>query len=172
MNVHVVTHDPRWAEMFEIEAKEIQRALQKSFLRSHHIGSTAIPDILAKPIIDVLVEVRSLQLLDSESLNMKSLGYCSMGEYGIPGRRYFRKENSDGVRTHHVHAYERGDEEVELHLAFRDYMRAHPESAQKYSVLKKRLAERYPDDIEGYMDGKHDFVQRMERLALEWTRRH
>lgn len=99
---------------------------------------------------------------------MESLGYEVMGEYGIPGRRYFRKDNREGTRTHHIHAFEAGSAEVERHLAFRDYMIAHPGDAQRYSELKRRLAEKHPQSIDGYMDGKDGFIKEMDRRAAQW----
>ena len=89
--------------------------------RLHHIGSTAIPGIFAKPIIDLLLEVGNIGELDDRSSFMGELGYEAMGEFGIPGRRYDRKNNASGIRTHQVHAYESGSPEVERHIAFRDY---------------------------------------------------
>ncbi|MGL5874852.1 MAG: GrpB family protein, partial [Xenococcaceae cyanobacterium] len=129
---------------------------------------TAIPKIYAKPIVDMLVEVNDITQVDKYNSAMEALGYEVMGEFGISGRRYFRKDNKMGVRTHHVHIFEVNSKEVERHLAFRDYMVAHPEDAQKYSELKRRLAKQYPNDINGYMDGKDGFIKEMESLALEW----
>ncbi len=101
---------------------------------------------------------------------MVALGYEAMGEYGLVGRRYFRKENPPGIRTHHVHIYEIYSPEIERHLAFRDYMIAHPEEAEQYSQLKQKLAQKYPQDIEGYMDGKDEYVKRIERKAIQWQK--
>lgn len=101
--------------------------------------------------------------LDSKRSAMEQLGYEAMGEFGIPGRRYFRKDDASGIRTHHVHAFQSGSPEIERHLVFRDYMIAHPEAAQAYSLLKQRLAQEYPGDKEAYMDGKDPFIK--EHLA-------
>src|SRR5205085_5583576 len=116
-----------------------------------HIGSTAIPDIYAKPVLDLLVEVRDITEVDGQSSAMESLGYEVMGEYGIPGRRYFRKDNREGIRTHHIHAFEAGSAEAGRHLAFRNYMITHPVDAQRYSELKRKLAEKHPQSIDEYM---------------------
>ena len=90
--VEVVPHDPRWRDAFEAEAKHVAAALGENVVAIHHIGSTAIPNIFAKPVIDLLVEVRDITEVDGQSSAMESLGYEVMGEYGIHGRRYFRKE--------------------------------------------------------------------------------
>jgi GrpB-like predicted nucleotidyltransferase (UPF0157 family) len=166
--VEVVPHDPRWRDAFEAEAKHLAAALGENVVAIHHIGSTGIPGIYAKPIVDLLVEVRDLADVDGRSPAMESLGYVVMGEYGIPGRRYFRKNNREGNRTHHVHAFRAGSEEVVRHLAFRDYMIAHPADAQRYSELKRQLAEEHPHSMDAYMDGKDGFIKEMERRAAEW----
>lgn len=166
--VEVVPHDPRWRDAFEAEAKHVAAALGENVVAIHHIGSTAIANIYAKPIVDVLVEVRDITEVDGRSSAMESLGYEVMGEYGIPSRRYFRKDNREGIRTHHVHAFEAGSADAGRHLAFRDYMIAHPVDAQRYSELKRKLAEEHPQSIDGYMDGKDGFIKEMDRRAAQW----
>ncbi len=166
--VEVVPHDPRWREAFEAEAKHVAAALGENVVAVHHIGSTAVPGIYAKPVIDLLVEVRDVTEVDARSPAMESLGYEVMGEYGIPGRRYFRKDDREGVRTHQVHAFEAGSAEVERHLAFRDYMITHPGDAQRYSELKRKLAEEHPQSMDAYMDGKDGFIKEMDRRAARW----
>jgi GrpB-like predicted nucleotidyltransferase (UPF0157 family) len=166
--VVVVPHDPRWRDAFEAEAKRVAAALGENVVAVHHVGSTAIPNIYAKPVIDLLVEVRGIAEVDGRSDAMESLGYEVLGEYGIRGRRYYRKDNGQGVRTHNVHAFEAGSEEAERHLAFRDYMIAHPSEAQRYGELKRRLADEHPQDFDGYMDGKDGFIKEMDRRAALW----
>jgi GrpB-like predicted nucleotidyltransferase (UPF0157 family) len=166
--IEVVPHNPRWRDAFEAEAEEVAAALGGNVVAVHHIGSTAIPNIHAKPVIDLLVEVRDVAEVDGRSPAMESLGYEAMGEYGIPGRRFFRKDSREGVRTHNVHAFEAGSSEVERHLAFRDYMIAHPSEAQSYGELKRRLAEEHPQSPEGYMDGKDGFIREVDRRAARW----
>lgn len=95
----------------------------------HHIGSTAITGIQAKPIIDLLVEVQCLTQVDEQNLPMEQLGYEVMGDFDIPGRRFFRKNNQDGIRTHHIHIFNHNSAQIKRHLAFRDYMIAHPTDA-------------------------------------------
>lgn len=166
--VEVVPHDPKWREAFEVESKRVTDALGENVVAIHHIGSTAIPGIYAKPIIDLLVEVKDIVKVDGPSSSMESLGYEVMGEFGIPGRRYFRKNSQEGVRTHHIHTFKVGSEQVERHLAFRDYIITHPEDTQRYSELKRRLAREYPTDIDGYMNGKDGFIREMDKKAAQW----
>ncbi|MEO6104064.1 MAG: GrpB family protein [Pseudoxanthomonas sp.] len=167
--IHVVSHDPGWAVKFEIEANRIVKALEAAAVRAHHIGSTAIPQTKAKPIIDILLETGSLEALDQKAPMLESLGYEAMGEFGIPGRRYFRLNAADGTRTHQVHAFEAGVPNVHRHIAFRDYLRAHPLVAKEYGSLKERLAEMYPHDRSAYNQGKDGFVKEHERRALLWV---
>jgi len=166
--VEVVLHNPQWRDVFEAEAKKVAAALGESVVAIHHIGSTAIPNTYAKPVVDLLVEVRDITKVDGRSSVMESLGYEVMGEYGIPGRRYFRKDNQEGIRAHNIHAFEAGSAEVDRHLAFRDYMIAHPGDAQRYSELKRKLAEEHPQSIDGYMDGKDGFIKEIDRRAARW----
>ncbi|YAF97264.1 MAG: GrpB family protein [Nodularia sp. CChRGM 3473] len=166
--VEVIPHNPNWQNIFAIESKQIALAFKENVIAVHHIGSTAIPQIYAKPIIDILVEVKDITQVDEQSLAIQALGYEVMGEYGIPNRRFFRKHNEAGMRTHHIHTFKVGSAHIKRHLAFRDYMISHSEDAQKYSDLKRELANKYSDDIEGYMDGKDGFIKDIESKALEW----
>lgn len=168
--VDVVPPDPKWREAFEIESKQVADALGENVVAIHHIGSTAIPGIYAKPIIDLLAEVKDLMKVDEQNLSMIALGYEVMGEFGIPGRRYFYKKNREGVRTYHIHTFLVGSEQVERHLRFRDYMIAHPEDAQRYSELKRRLAREYPANIDDYINGKHGFVEEIDQKAAQWRK--
>ena len=163
--VEVVPYNPKWREMFKVESKRITEVLGENIVNLHHIGSTAIPNIYAKPIIDLLIEVKYIAKVDDFDSQMESLGYEVMGEFGIVGRRYFRKHNHEGVRTHHIHIFEFGSKQIERHLAFRNYMIVHPEEAQKYSKLKCELAKKYPTNIEQYMDGKDSFIQAIDKKA-------
>jgi GrpB-like predicted nucleotidyltransferase (UPF0157 family) len=168
MNVVVVPHDPRWRGEFETEASRIREALGDSVVAIHHIGSTSIPGIHAKPVIDLLVEVDNLDEVDARSSAMEALGYEVKGEFGIAGRRYFRKDNTAGIRTHQVHTFEARSAEAVRHLAFRDYMITHPDDARAYSELKQKLANQFPMDAEAYMDGKDDFIKEIDRRAAAW----
>lgn len=166
--IRVVSHDPAWSARFEAEAERIAEAVGEAAVRIHHIGSTAIPQTKAKPIIDILLEVTSLGVLDQKTPLLEALGYEAKGEFGIPDRRYFRLNDTGGTRTHQIHAFEVGVPNVVRHVAFRDYMRAHPLVAEEYGALKERLANAHPRDMAAYMDGKDAFVKEHERRALLW----
>ncbi len=134
----------------------------------HHIGSTAIPGIRAKPVIDMLAVVTDVAQVDERNSGLQALGYEAMGEFGIPGRRYFRKDDVGGNRTHQIHAFQIGSPQIERHLAFRDFMKAHREFADQYDALKEKLADLHPNDIAGYTAGKDEFIKAMDARAVAW----
>ncbi|HEY0605388.1 MAG TPA: GrpB family protein [Herpetosiphonaceae bacterium] len=163
----VVPHDPAWAAEFEARAAEIAAVLGEDLVAIHHAGSTSIPGIRAKPTIDFVVVARSLQALDAAADAMSAHGYDVRGEMGIPGRRFFTRNNGT-TRTHNVHSFAIGDPEIERMLNLRDYLRAHPEDAQAYSRLKEELARQFPDDVTSYTDGKSAFIEEIIRRAKLW----
>ena len=170
MTVFVVQYSPHWVKAFEQEAKAIRRALPDMQIVLHHIGSTAIPGILAKPIIDILGDVDDLKALDQRSARMGDLGYEVMGPFGIEGRRYFRKFDATGRRTHHLHVFSQGSPHIERHLAFRDYLRSNPMKAAAYSDLKAKITAGEAVSWDEYMDAKGPFIAETEKAALVWYR--
>lgn len=164
----VVEYDLAWQKRYEIEAEHITSALGDLALAVHHIGSTSVPGLCAKPIVDMLLVVGDLARLDRVTPTLVALGYEAQGEHGIPGRRYFRKDDAAGVRTHHLHAYAEGSQHVRRHLAFRDYLVEHPEHARRYEVLKQQLARAHPHDIDSYMAGKAPLIEELLARALVW----
>ncbi|WP_088007397.1 GrpB family protein [Indiicoccus explosivorum] len=167
--VEVLPFDPVWIHRFESEAAVLRRLLGENCIAIHHIGSTAVPDLAAKPIIDLLPVVRDLEEVDRLIGAFESIGYKAKGENGLPGRRYFQKGGDD--RTHHVHIYEAGSPEIRRHLVFRDYLRTHPDEAEAYGRLKTDLASKFPYDIGSYISGKEKFVAALESKALLMTER-
>ncbi len=167
MNITVVDYNPGWAKAFSTEAAQITRILGDNLLQIFHIGSTSVPGLQAKPIIDIMPVVRNLARVDACAAAFEGIGYEVMGEFGMPGRRYMRKGGDN--RTHHVHTFQYDNTaDILRHLAFRDYLRCRPDICSEYGKLKSRLALQYPSDIEAYGDGKEDFVRQVERDALQW----
>lgn len=160
-----------WAEAFACEASAVSDALSDLPIEVHHIGSTAIPGIVAKPVIDMLGVVPEVEQLDGRAHRLAGLRYEALGEFGIPGRRYFRKNARDGARTHQLHAFAAGSPEIQRHLDFRDYLRAFPAESAAYAALKQGLADRYGSDMHAYSDGKTKFIRAVEHRAAEWRRR-
>jgi GrpB-like predicted nucleotidyltransferase (UPF0157 family) len=166
--VVVLPNDPEWADKFAAESRQIMIALGENANAAHHIGSSAIPTIVAKPIVDMLIVVNDIESVDDCNSEMEALGYEVMGEYGIPTRRYFRKTNEMGVRLFHVHVFQDSSPHVNRHLAFRDFMVAHPAWAAEYSNLKQQLAARFPNSMQLYHDGKDEFIKQVDQLAAVW----
>jgi GrpB-like predicted nucleotidyltransferase (UPF0157 family) len=169
MNVVVTSYDENWPQLFEAEAEKIREILKDELIDLHHIGSTSVPNLKAKPIIDMLPVVKNIENIDKYNDKLADIGYEAMGEFGLPGRRYFRKGGEN--RTHQMHMYQFDNEkEIERHIAVRDYLRAHKEAVTAYGDLKESLAKNFPTDIEGYMAGKDAFVKDLERKGLEWKK--
>ncbi|MDC3413244.1 GrpB family protein [Aquibacillus sp. 3ASR75-11] len=166
--VEVLPHQAEWSKMFREESKRIKNVFEEEILNIFHIGSTAIPNINAKPVIDIMVEVINIENVNNFNNDMEQLGYEVLGENGISRRRFFRKGGDN--RTHHVHIFEQGNEEISRHLTFRDYMIAHPEEAVKYSQLKQNLAGKFPNNIEKYIEGKNHFIKEIDNKAEKWRR--
>lgn len=166
MKVVVSEYRPEWADEFRRESERLKGAFGDSLLGLYHIGSTAVPGLAAKPVIDMLAVVKEIPDADKAAPALEALGYEGLGEYGIPGRRYFRKGGEN--RTHQLHVFGQDSKgEIARHLAFRDYLRRHPETAAEYGNLKKKLAAEFPEDIDGYCDGKDKFVKAAEREGLK-----
>lgn len=167
MKVEVVEHRPTWQDLFKKEAARIEAILADEMKTVHHIGSTSVPGLRAKPIIDMLVVVKEISKVDLFNESFRKIGYEAMGEYGIPGRRYFRKGAE--VRTFQIHIFEESNQkDIIRHLAVRDYLKTHEADAIAYGELKSRLAKQYPNDIRAYSEGKDAFVKDLEQKALAW----
>ncbi|HAT1867318.1 TPA: GNAT family N-acetyltransferase [Legionella pneumophila] len=161
--IEVVPYDAGWPMQFVQEAEVIKKALGDNCIEIHHIGSTSVAGLRAKPVIDMLPVVLDITKVDSSNASMRALGYEAKGEYGMPFRRYFQKGGNQ--RTHQAHVFELGNPEIERHLKFRDWMRTHPEDRDAYACLKQDLALQYPDDITAYCLGKEDFIATIDKKA-------
>lgn len=164
--IEVVPYDPNWPNQFEEEASKITPIFSDNFVAIHHIGSTSVPGLAAKPTIDIIVEVKNIELVDNCNPQMEKLGYEAWGEYKIPGRRFFVK--GENKRTHHVHTFQVGSVEIARHLYVRDYLKSHPDEAKEYANLKIKLAQQFTNDRRGYVKNKEDYVKALEQRAIEW----
>lgn len=163
----LTSHDPSWKETFSMESRKILQALGRNVIAIHHIGSTAIPDVVAKPVIDVLVEVGDIGQVDGNASQMRNLQYESMGEYGIVGRRYFRRPQADEGPAFHVHVFEANSESALRHIAFRDYLLANPVKAREYSEIKESLVNRESLSKSDYQKAKAPFIEACIEEAIE-----
>ena len=166
--IEVVSYNSHWKEEYLSEKQKLLAALHDQIVEIHHVGSTAIPDIYAKPVIDILVGVKSISAVDTYNDKMQELGYIAKGEFGIAGRRFFLKGQIN--RTNHVHIFQVGNLHIARHINFRDYMIAHPDDARRYEKLKQELAEKFRYDIDAYCEGKDAFIKEIDRKAEEWAR--
>ena len=166
-HIIVLDYNPEWPFRYVEERKYIADILRDNCIAVYHIGSTSVPGLAAKPVIDLMVAVRSLERTDAAAERFSDIGYEYLGEFGMTGRRYLRKGGDQ--RTHQIHIFQADDwDNIVRHLAFRDYMRTHEKEREEYARLKKALAQRFPGDIDGYCDGKENFVREMEMRALAW----
>lgn len=151
--------------MFEEEAQFLSGVFGDEVMKFEHFGSTSVRGMNAKPVIDMMCLVKDIGKIDMFNKQMRLLGYDVAGEWGIHGRRLFRKGGEN--RTHHIHVYQYDNPQVERHLVFRDYLRNHPKEVERYRCLKEELAQQY-DDTAYYSKAKKSFVSEMEQRALEW----
>jgi len=161
--IEVVSYDPMWSEVFKQEAEIIKKVLGENCVEVYHIGSTSVPGLQAKPVIDMIAEAKDITTVDSANDAMKALGYEPKGEFGIPFRRYFQKGGDN--RSHHLHVFEQGSPEIERHLKFRDWMRMHDGDRKAYGALKEQLARQHPHDIVRYCNGKDAFIAAIDEKA-------
>ncbi|MEP7234011.1 MAG: GrpB family protein [Ignavibacteriota bacterium] len=153
-------YDPKWPSLFITERDELMEAIGHYVADIQHVGSTAVPGLAAKPVIDIMVGLR--RLLDAQDciLPIEGMEYEYVPEFEdeFPERRYFRK-SANGRRTHQIHVVEIGTDFWKKHLFFRDHLRDHPDAAHKYAALKRELAKTFENDREGYTDAKTPFIQ-------------
>lgn len=154
--VKIVTYSAEWPHLFEVEKNLIANTLGDNLVDVYHIGSTAVPGLSAKPVIDIMPVVKDILKVTNAITAMEQLGYEYKGEYGIPFRRYFQKGGT--TRTHNVHIYEQGNPEIDRHLKFRDWMRTHEDDSDAYGRIKTELALKYHHDIMHYCLGKESFI--------------
>ncbi|HGM6645696.1 GrpB family protein [Serratia marcescens] len=162
--VAVVPYEKQWPVMFKAESSLIQALLGEVVKDVHHIGSTSVPGLSAKPVIDILLEVHNINELDKYNLEMVRAGYIARGENGIPGRRYFIKGGDQ--RSHQVHAFSVGDIQVLRHLAFRDYLIKNSDVAESYAEIKRAAAFDSKNDVHRYSMLKASFIEHHLQLAL------
>ena len=158
-SVEIAPYDPGWPARFETEKVALLAIFETADVFVEHVGSTAVPGLGAKPIVDLMLGVDRLETVETHIPALADAGwqYISEHETQLPERRFFAKP-PERPRAFHLHAVERGAHFWARHLLFRDHLRAHPEDAQAYEQLKRRLAARYGRDREGYTDAKTDFI--------------
>ena len=165
--VVIVPYDPEWPALFRALGTALRGALGETALRIDHIGSTAVPGLDAKPIIDVQISVASLEPVEPFRVPIERLGFVFRADNPELTKRYFRE--APGGRRTHIHVRCAGSWSEQLALPFRDYMRVHHEDARNYAKLKHRLAEQYGEDRHGYTEAKAAFVWDIMIKADRWS---
>jgi GrpB-like predicted nucleotidyltransferase (UPF0157 family) len=171
--VEVVDYDPHWVVTFGELKVVLEARLGELSQRIEHVGSTSIPGLVAKPVIDLDIIIESSALLPDVIVRLAELGYTHVGDLDVPGREAFRREGEDvpndntGKRwpRHNLYVCPQDGPGVVEHLDFRDYLRAHPEEILVYEALKRRLAQTFPDDLDAYTEGKAAYIQGVLRGA-------
>ena len=167
--VALVDYDADWPQRAAKLAERLQ-VLGSTLVVVQHIGSTAIPGMAAKPIIDLMPLVTTLADLDTQRWRVEALGYEWRGELGIQGRRYCTLSNESGIRVAQLHFFQAESPHVMRHIAFRDYLRSHPEAARAYENEKRRAQKLHARDSHAYTDEKAAWIRDMEANALIWFR--
>ena len=165
-HVEIAEYSPDWPLVFEREAAAILEACSPWVTEVHHVGSTSVPGLAAKPILDMMpIAAGPAEGLEAVP-RMTALGYLYDGESGIPGRFYFDGV-VDGRTVAHVHMLPEGHPAASKHLVFRDHLRTHPDAAREYELLKRELASKYRDDRCTYTDSKADFISAIIEAATD-----
>jgi GrpB-like predicted nucleotidyltransferase (UPF0157 family) len=168
LSVTLATYNLEWPRIAAVHAERLQ-VLGPNLVTVHHIGSTSVPGLIAKPIIDLMPVVISLISFDEQHRSIEALGYRWHGELGISGRRYCTLDDGSGVRTVQLHFFEANSPHVERHVAFRDYLRAYSEEANAYAIEKRRAQRLHPTNSHAYADEKGKWIRTAETKALIWA---
>jgi len=161
--IEIVDYDPAWPDHFERLRAHVWPGLQEFALSIEHVGSTSVPGLAAKPIIDMTVVVKSRADVRRAIARLATLGYVHRGDLGIKEREAFYAPA--GLPAHHLYVCPADSLALRNHLALRDYLRAHPDVAREYGALKRQLAEAFHDDIDAYVAGKTAFIVDVLREA-------
>lgn len=157
--VQVVDYDQEWLGAFERVRSYVWPAVRDIALSIEHVGSTSVPGLKAKPVIDLCTVVLSRKEVPACIERLASIGYVHRGNLGVPDREAFR--SPDELPRHHLYLSPRESLSLKNHLRFRDYLRSHPEAARAYGELKAALAQRFPEDMDSYIAGKTEFILRI-----------
>lgn len=157
-HVIVLPYDDAWRQSFIDISAELREALGELALRIEHVGSTSVPGLAAKPIIDVDVVISDYSMLDAVNAALQTIGYYHQGDFGIAGREAFGYDGKEHLQKHHLYVCPQDSAELNRHISFRDYLRTHPDAVREYSRVKAEGAALYPHDIDKYIEHKSPFI--------------
>ena len=160
-HVAVLPYDEQWKQDFRKIKAELADALGQLAIRIEHVGSTSVQGLSAKPIIDIDVVIKDYTILEDVISALSEIGYQHRGDLGIVGREAFRYDGKEHLQKHHLYVCPEDSPELRRHIAFRDYLRTHPEAVRDYSRIKEEGAKRYPDDMERYIEHKSPFIEKI-----------
>ena len=165
MKVLLLPHDEEWIKIYDLISRELNMILGNSVLEMYHIGSTAIKNILSKPVLDIAVVVNDFQLLNVIGMDKAGYDYCGERE---PGRYLFVKQRQyGGIAIQHIHCYQKDNDNLRAMVLFCKYLNEHPEYAKQYNDLKLELTKNYPNDRWLYSSGKSNFIKMIINLAMD-----
>jgi GrpB-like predicted nucleotidyltransferase (UPF0157 family) len=167
--IRVVEYDPAWQVLAAQELRRVEEALGEVAVRLAHIGSTAVPGLAAKPILDLQLSVAAIEPRQLYVEPLERLGYLFVPAPESPDHHFFAHPH-ERPRTHHLHVCEAGSQHEFRHLAIRDFLRTHADEAARYATLKRQVAARHPQDRLAYIESKDDYVEALEARAVEWAR--
>ena len=156
--ITIVPYDPIWPSQFELLARPLRKALEGLYVEIHHVGSTAVEGLAAKPIIDIDIEIPDDANFDVVVRNLATLGYTHVGDQDVPGREVFKSDIPQPI-AHHLYVCRSSSAELKRHLVLVDYLRTHRDARDAYAKVKREAAERYHHDIDGYLEHKGHFIQ-------------
>lgn len=162
--VELEEYNIEWVKSFEKEKKLLEEVLKDKIISVEHVGSTSIPNLKSKPIIDICVGVKNLEDAVTFEKILEPYDYHFKGHQGVEDR-YFYAKGPEENRTHYIHFEEVGSDSYQNHILFRDYLIHHPEYVKQYQALKEDLALKYPEERKKYTTGKSDFIKTVINLA-------
>lgn len=163
--VMVLPYNNAWATEFEKIKKEIQNAVCDLIIGIEHVGSTSVPGLSAKPIIDIDVIIEDYSVFDPVLKKLEAIGYIHEGDLGIKGREAFKYENKAYLQRHHLYVCPKNSSELYRHITFRDFLKNNPAAAKEYGAVKQKAAELFPNDIEKYIEYKSSCIERLYKLC-------
>ena len=160
-HVVVLPYDDQWKQDFQKIRSELIDALGRLTIGIEHVGSTSVQGLSAKPIIDMDVVIKDYSQWDAVKSALEKIGYRHEGNLGIIGREAFKYDGKEHLRKHHLYVCPEDSPELKRHIAFRDFLRTHPDAVHEYSHIKEEGAKLYPYDIEGYIEHKSPFIEKI-----------
>jgi GrpB-like predicted nucleotidyltransferase (UPF0157 family) len=164
--ITIAQADPRWSEEFSKIKAMISGYIGDLIIKIEHVGSTSVPGLGAKPIIDIDVVIEDMTLLSAIIERLDHAGFDHEGNLGVEGREAFKRRFDDGLMDYHLYVCPKDGKGYREQIAFRDYLRSHPDASREYERIKQELARLYPHDINRYLNGKNNFIEEILRKTL------